>query len=46
MSYVVSVSAPVGGGKSSLATGLAGRRPDAEAIYFDSYEDLTARPLD
>jgi uridine kinase len=46
MSYVVSVSAPVGGGKSSLATGLAGRLPDAEAIYFDSYEDLTARPLD
>ena len=46
MRYVVSVSAPVGGGKSSLAAGLARRLPDAEAIYFDSYEDLTERPLD
>lgn len=36
----------MGGGKSSLVSGLARRLSDATAIYFDHYEDLTARPGD
>jgi uridine kinase len=43
VSTVVSVSAPVGGGKSSLVRGLA-QRMNGAAIYFDSYETLTERP--
>jgi uridine kinase len=46
MSYLVAVSAPVGGGKSSLVRGLAERLPDACAIHFDNYEALTDRPID
>jgi uridine kinase len=43
VSYVISISAPVGGGKSSLAQGLAQNVDDAAAIYFDHYETLTER---
>lgn len=46
MGYVVAVSAPVGGGKTSLVRGLADRMRDATAIYFDSYETLTERPIE
>ena len=46
MSYLVAVSAPVGGGKSSLVSGLSERMSDAAAIYFDSYETLTRRPIE
>ena len=46
MSYVVAISAPVGGGKSSLVRGLVAHFDDATAIHFDNYETLTDRPLD
>ena len=46
MSYLVAVSAPVGGGKSSLVRGLTRRLPSAIAIHFDDYENLTERPID
>ena len=46
MNYLVAVSAPVGGGKTSLVQGLASRMADATAIYFDSYEALTEQPIE
>lgn len=46
MNYLVAVSAPVGGGKTSLVQGLASRMVDATAIYFDSYEALTQQPIE
>jgi len=46
MSYLVAVSAPVGGGKSSLVRGLMRRLPSAASIHFDNYENLTERPID
>lgn len=46
MNYLVAVSAPVGGGKTSLVQGLASRMTDATTIYFDSYEALTQQPIE
>jgi uridine kinase len=46
MSRIVAVSAPVGGGKTTLTRGLTARLAPATAIHFDHYEDLTRRPLD
>lgn len=46
MSYVVSVSAPVGGGKTTLVQGLARSLGDATAIHFDNYETLSEHPPD
>jgi uridine kinase len=46
MSCLIAVSAPVGGGKTSLVNSLAARMEDATAIYFDSYETLTEQPID
>ena len=42
----MAVSAPVGGGKSTLVRGLLQRLPDSAAIHFDHYETLTERPLE
>jgi uridine kinase len=44
MSPVVAVSAPPGGGKTSLVRALATRLGDAATIHFDDYEELTRRP--
>jgi len=41
----VSVSAPVGGGKSTLTRALAARLPGASALHFDHYEKLTEGAL-
>lgn len=46
MSYLVAVSAPVGGGKSSLVRGLARAMEGGTAIHFDHYETLSERPLE
>jgi len=44
--YVIAVAAPVGGGKSTLVQGLAGRLPGASAIFFDHYERITEQPIE
>jgi len=46
MSRIIAVSAPVGGGKSSLVRGLARAFEGATAIHFDHYETLTERPVE
>jgi uridine kinase len=46
MRRVIAVSAPVGGGKSSLVRGLARAFPGAATIHFDHYETLTERPVE
>lgn len=46
MSRLIAVSAPVGGGKTSLVRALARQLPDADVIHFDSYEELSERPLE
>ena len=46
MRYVVAVSAPPGGGKTSLVGAIADRLHDATAIHYDSYEKATERPAD
>lgn len=46
MSWLIAISAPVGGGKSSLTRSLAQRFTDATAIHFDHYETLSERPPD
>ncbi len=46
MSYIVAVAAPVGGGKSTLVQGVAGRLADAAVIQFDHYERITAEPIE
>jgi len=45
MSRLIAVSAPVGGGKTSLVAALARRMPGATQIHFDSFERLSERPL-
>lgn len=44
MSYVIAVSAPVGGGKTTLVQGLCKALGDATAIHFDHYETLSEHP--
>jgi uridine kinase len=46
MSHLIAVSAPVGGGKTSLVRSLAARIGDASAVHFDSYETLTDQPIE
>jgi uridine kinase len=46
MRRVIAVSAPVGGGKSSLVRALGGAFEGATAIHFDHYETLTERPVE
>ena len=46
MGYVVAVAGPVGGGKSTLVDGLAGRLADTTAIHFDHYERMTEQPIE
>lgn len=46
MSRLIAVSAPVGGGKSTLTRALARSLGDATAIHFDHYETLTDRPIE
>ena len=43
---LIAVAAPVGGGKSTLVRGLAGRLPAASAIFLDHYERFTQRPVE
>ncbi len=43
---VIAVAAPVGGGKSTLVTALAGRLDGAAAIHFDHYERITEQPIE
>ena len=43
---VIAVAAPVGGGKSTLVRGLAGRLPAASAIFLDKYERFTQQPVE
>jgi uridine kinase len=45
MGYVIAVSAPPGGGKSSLVGALAERLGDVTTIHFDSYEKATEKSL-
>jgi len=43
--YVVAVSGPAGGGKSTLVRALAGAMPDTATIGVDSYQRVTERPV-
>jgi uridine kinase len=44
--HIVAVAGPVGGGKSTLVEGLAGRLTDASVIRFDHYERVTEQPIE
>jgi uridine kinase len=44
--YVVAVAGPVGGGKSTLVSGLAARLADAATVHFDHYERITGQPIE
>jgi hypothetical protein len=44
--YVIAVAGPVGGGKSTLVRGLAGRLAGSTAIHFDHYERITEQPIE
>lgn len=44
--HVVAIAAPVGGGKSTLAAGLAERLSDACMVQFDHYERVTDEPIE
>jgi len=43
---VIAVSGYPGSGKTSLVRGLAGALPGAAAIFMDSYERMTQRPIE
>lgn len=45
MAHVIAVSAPVGGGKSSLSLALCRTLGAASIVSFDSYERMTERPI-
>jgi len=45
MAFVIGISAPPGGGKSSLAQALAKRLGNATTIHFDAYEQITSSPM-
>jgi uridine kinase len=46
MRPVIAVAAPVGGGKTSLATAVASRLGDASLLYYDHYEQSTRGSMD
>jgi len=45
MGSVVAVSAPIGGGKTTIVKAIAKQLRDAAIIYFDHYERLTQEPV-
>ena len=45
MARVIAVSAPIGGGKSSLSAALCQVLGAASVVAFDSYERMTERPI-
>ena len=45
MARVIAVSAPIGGGKSSLSLALCQALGAASVVAFDSYERMTERPI-
>lgn len=46
MRPVIAVAAPIGGGKTSLATAIASRLGEASLLYYDRYERATAGSVD
>jgi uridine kinase len=44
MPYVIAVSGPVGGGKTTFVNALTARLGDASALFADSYERATEQP--
>lgn len=46
MTHIIAVSGPIGGGKSSLTSAIAGYLGDASILQFDSYETLTQAPIE
>ena len=45
MPRVIAVAGPIGAGKTCLVNGLVKSLPDASAVYFDHYQQLTDLPL-
>lgn len=46
MSHLLAVASPPGGGKSALLAELVTRIPQASAIHYDDYQQVTERPMD
>ena len=44
MTYIIAVTGPIGGGKSSLTHEIARALGNSSVVQFDDYEGLTSRP--
>ena len=44
--YIVAIAGPVGGGKTSLVNGIAATLKDSMPIFFDHYEQITAKSME